>query len=56
VFGPILKSSRLSPYLYFLGFPGSQVNDAQVSSWSGCFMMSWLGNDFFPHGMMRWMS
>jgi hypothetical protein len=55
VFRHVLKSSRLSLSLYSLGLPGSEVNDAQVNSWRGCFVMSWRGGDFFPHGMMRWM-
>jgi hypothetical protein len=37
------------------GLPGSEVNDAQDGSWRGCFVMSCLGSDFFPCGMMRWM-
>jgi hypothetical protein len=54
VFRPILESSRLSPSLCSPGLPGSEVNIAQVSSWRGCFMMPWLGGDFFSRGMMRW--
>jgi hypothetical protein len=54
VFGPILESSSLSLSLYSLGLPGCEVNDAQVGSWRGCFVMSWLGGDFFPCGMMKW--
>jgi hypothetical protein len=68
VFGPIMESSRLSLslslslsiyiyiyiYIYSPGLPGSEVNDAQVSSWRGYFVISWLGGDSFPRGMMRW--
>jgi hypothetical protein len=58
MFRPILESSRLSLSLslYSPGLHGSEVNDAQVGSWRGCFMMSWLGGDSFARGMMRWMS
>jgi hypothetical protein len=48
VFRPVLESSRLS-------LCGSDVNDAHVGSWRGCFIMSWLGDNSFPCGMMRWM-
>jgi hypothetical protein len=54
VFGSVLESSRLSLSLCSSGLPGSEVNDAQVGSWRGCFVMSWLGGDFSPRGMMRW--
>jgi hypothetical protein len=56
VFGPILESSRLSLSLCSSGFPGSEVNDVQVDSCRGCFMMSWIGSHFFQRGMMRWMA
>jgi hypothetical protein len=57
VFGAILESSRLSLSLslYSPSLPSSEVSDAQVDCWRGCFIMSWLGGDFFPRGMMRWM-
>jgi hypothetical protein len=58
VFGPVLESSRfslsLSLSLCSLSLPSSEVNNAQVCSWRGCFMMSWLSGDSFPRGMMRW--
>jgi hypothetical protein len=47
VFQPILESSKLSLSLslslslYAPSFPGSEVNDAEVGSWRGCFVMSW---------------
>jgi hypothetical protein len=28
------------------GLPGSEVNDAQVGFWTGCFVMSCPGSDF----------
>jgi hypothetical protein len=55
VFGAILESLRLSLPLCSSGLPSSEVNNAQVGSWRGCFVMPWLGGDFFPCGMMRWM-
>jgi hypothetical protein len=48
--GVSLSLSLCSP-----GLPGSEMNNAKVSSWRGCFLMSWLGSDFFPYEMMRWM-
>jgi hypothetical protein len=55
VFRPVLESSRLSLSFYSPGLLGSEANDAQVGSWRGCFMKSWLRSDFFPRGMMTWM-
>jgi hypothetical protein len=40
VFGHVLESSRLSLSVCSLGLPGTEVNDAQVGSWKGCFVMS----------------
>jgi hypothetical protein len=40
--------------LYSPDLPGSEVNYARVGSWRGSFVMSWLGGDIFPCGMMRW--
>jgi hypothetical protein len=36
----VLKSFRLSVCVCSLGLPDSEVNDAQVGFWRGCFMMS----------------
>jgi hypothetical protein len=52
VFGPILESSGL--FLCSLVHPGGEVNDARVSAWRDCFVMSLLGSDFFPRGVVRW--
>jgi hypothetical protein len=56
VFRPVLEPSWLSLCVCVcsLGLVGSEVNDAQVGSCRGCFMMSWLDGDSFPRGMMRW--
>jgi hypothetical protein len=51
----VVESSRLSLSICSPGLPDSEANDAQVDSWRGCFMMSWLCSDFFPRGTMTWM-
>jgi hypothetical protein len=60
VYSGVFQDIYIYIYIYISmcspGLPGSEVNDAQVSSWRGCFVMSWLHGDFFPRGMMRWTS
>jgi hypothetical protein len=51
----VFQTLSLSLSLCSPGLPSSEMNNAKVSSWRGCFVMSWLDSDFFPRGMMRWM-
>jgi hypothetical protein len=37
----VFQALSLSLSLYAPSFPGSEVNDAEVGSWRGCFVMSW---------------
>jgi hypothetical protein len=53
LFGPVLESCGLS--FYSRAHPGGEVNGARVGYSRDWFMMSLLGDDVFPHGVVRWM-
>jgi hypothetical protein len=52
VFELVLESSGLSFYSW--AHPGGEVNGVWFGSWRNCFMMSLLGDDVFPRGVVRW--